>query len=223
MIATSEFLFITDYSGCMTQWDISSGKLHHNWGTIHSDIITSIAITHDEKFIFTSSIYDSIKQWNLSSRQLIHTYQDPILEGSIGKMVISSNGKWLFTGGSSSVKKINIKTKCIAQEYGKNDGIKSNINCFVVNAKLLFISWSIGYLLAMDYESDKVVHCLGKIHQSKINCMVLSPDGKTLFTSDDGGVSTGGLVTGAVMCQWDILKWKLVKNWGVIHQTTVKS
>jgi WD40 repeat protein len=74
MVLTSgkNYLFLSDNDGCLKKLDVKKQKVVRDYGKIHGQIL-SIAITSDDKYIFTSDFDDTghVKQISVRHGQMI--------------------------------------------------------------------------------------------------------------------------------------------------------
>jgi hypothetical protein len=74
MVQTSDknSLFLSDNDGCLKQLDVKKQKVVRDYGKIH-DVISSIATSSDDKFLFTSDFEESghVKQFSVIDGKMI--------------------------------------------------------------------------------------------------------------------------------------------------------
>jgi WD40 repeat protein len=74
MVQTSgkNYLFLADYDGCLKQLDVKKQKVIRDYGKIHEGI-NSIAITSDDKYLYTSGNEENahVKQFSVKYGRII--------------------------------------------------------------------------------------------------------------------------------------------------------
>jgi WD40 repeat protein len=113
-------LFVSDASGCLKQIDVKKKKVFRDYGKIHKKI-WSIAITSDNKYLFTSCYEKNghVKQFLVSDGQMVKDY-GPIFELGIASITTTPDKKYLFAASyAGHLKQISIESREVVQDYGK--------------------------------------------------------------------------------------------------------
>ena len=69
------FMFSSDEEGNLKQWDMSNFRLYKNWGQIQRNGISSIAVTQDGQYLFTSGSKGVLNQWSTINSKRIQRFK----------------------------------------------------------------------------------------------------------------------------------------------------
>ena len=86
-------------------------------------MIRSMAITADDRYLFTGDLYGNVEQFRMSDGRKIIQYPNLFQRGGISSMVTSPDKKYLFVGesggdGCGSLKQICIESQQVVHDYG---------------------------------------------------------------------------------------------------------
>jgi WD40 repeat protein len=85
-------------------------------------VIKSIAITSNDKYLFTSDLAENghVKQLSVRNGQLIKDYGQNFGDNGVLSIILTSDNKWLFSGSSKGhLKQISLETQQVVHDYGK--------------------------------------------------------------------------------------------------------
>ena len=85
-----------DCDGELKQWDIQQGKLHKDYGKVHSRGISLMIITNNGKYLFTCSTDRKLKQWNIYNQREMMDYGE-IHNNQIRSIVATHCDTFQFT------------------------------------------------------------------------------------------------------------------------------
>ena len=93
-IEKDNYLYIGYNIGCLLVYSLYDEAIIEDFKKVHQFCISSMVSTHDKKFLFTSDMGGSLKQWATLEKQLYYDYQK-VHEGGIYSM--ACDDKYLFT------------------------------------------------------------------------------------------------------------------------------
>lgn len=120
MQSSPEYLYMTDEDGNLDQFSISKKKIQNSYENLHSEVITTLARTHDNKYIFTADRLGFLKQININTED-IKDYKQ-IVKSWIVSLAITSdilNQRLLVAYYNGNQVKIDINEKKVAKNYGQ--------------------------------------------------------------------------------------------------------
>ena len=173
----------------------------------HNNSVRAVAFNANGKYFYSIS-YDGVKIWSLPEGAFIKK----LIDDDDIEMAVSSDGKWLITGGPS---KINIR--------GLPDGILyETITDFKSSVRSLAISSDSRYLISGHDNGtnvDKTIYIWnlpdGKLHDSfcdrYIDALIFNPDGSAFYASFSNKISS-----------WRFPKIKNTKSWNA-NQSSIRS
>jgi WD40 repeat protein len=121
MAQTSDknYLFFSGNYGCLKQVDVKEQKVLRDYGKIHEHI-SSIAITSNDKYLFTS-VYETnghVRQFSVRNGQMIKG-QGAILErDGVWSITTTPDNKWLFAAINKwHLKQIYLEIQEVVHEF----------------------------------------------------------------------------------------------------------
>jgi len=87
----SKYFFVSNEFGHLKQFDLTNQTLVKDYGVVHSDSLSAMAITNDGKWLYTTSISGEMKKWNISKQSV---------EKDFGTIYQKENN-WIFTVDST--------------------------------------------------------------------------------------------------------------------------
>ena len=120
---TGEYLFTTDITGYLKQWDLgNSGILLQDYNVIHKIGISRIAITTGldiNEYLFSCDNNGNLMMWDISEKRCVHNF-GKVHDGEICGITAGGSGNWVFTGDEKGqLKQWNVQQKKIENDYGK--------------------------------------------------------------------------------------------------------
>jgi hypothetical protein len=104
------------------QIDVKKQKVLRDYGEIHGNI-QSIAITSDDKYIFTSCILSHLghlRQFSVRHGKMIKNYGKIFETIGMWAIITTPDNKWLFAASSDSqLKQISLESQQVVHDYGK--------------------------------------------------------------------------------------------------------
>lgn len=124
----------------LKQWIATSDlKLKADWGLIHLKPITSIALSEDDKFLFSGSMDKHLKQWDIEKQVLLHDFGE-IHQKWVEHVVISPNGDDIYTSGNDKfIKRYSISKQKFIRQYGDSITNKKNIRCITCCSQGIYL------------------------------------------------------------------------------------
>lgn len=94
-------LFVSDLMGYQKQIYLPTKQIVKDYGKLHG-CIASIAVTKNDKFLFTSDYHNgSLKQLSIEQKKVIRNYGQVLqLDEGISSMVVTNNNTMLLIGGT---------------------------------------------------------------------------------------------------------------------------
>ncbi|WP_445636353.1 hypothetical protein NSTC745_01242 [Nostoc sp. DSM 114161] len=165
-----------------------------------SKVVSSVAISPDGKTLASGGNDKTIKIWNISTGEIIHTLSGH--SRPVESVAISPDGKTLASGsGDKTIKIWNIFTgKAIRTLSGHSNSIVSV--AISPDGKTLASGSDDKTIKIWDLSTGKVIRTLSG-HSKSVESVAISPDGKTLASSSNVGsygtiriwdLSTGELI-----------------------------
>lgn len=164
----------------ITIWDIDTGE--ELWSWRDHEMITSVAISPDEKLAVTGS-FETVRAWSILSGGLKHNFTGH--KGWISEVVFAPNGKMLAT--ASNDQSIKLWDLTVEETLNiKNDGHRGWVNILAFSPKgtLLASAAHDNTLQLWDVSMASSEGMLGK-HDAWINDLAFSPDGRLLASAGD--------------------------------------
>jgi WD40 repeat protein len=112
---------LSDNDGCLKQLDVKKQKFVRDYGKIH-DVISSIAISSDGKYLFTSDFEENghVKQFLVSDGQMIKGYVALFENDGVYSITATADNKWLFAASNKGhLKQISLESQELVHDYGK--------------------------------------------------------------------------------------------------------
>lgn len=156
------FLFTGGEDLHLRQWFIDDRLLFYDYGKIHDSAINSIKCTPDGEYIFTAGNDNLLKQFNMKDCVLFKNWGKLHKSGPITTMVMSRDGKNLFTGGED----LHVHQIYLDQIHQYLSNIQAN---------------------KMQILDEKLSKDYGIYHKDGITTMILSCNGSFLFTCGEDG------------------------------------
>lgn len=152
-------------------------------------------------------------EYSPMDQKIIHSY-GKIMEGTIFVTAITSDKNYLFVGDQcGNLKKIDLKQKTVAQDYGK---VYTTINSIVLNKDDLYLfvgDTMYGRLKQWSTLETKIKHDYGILYDEYgIYSLLVTNDSKFLFAGSNFSFS-----------QFDIKKYTRVQNYANIMTSIVES
>jgi WD40 repeat protein len=104
-------LYVADSKGNLKQIDTTTNMIKNDYGQIHTENITSIAVS--DKFLCTGCLDGTYRQFSLSNGNTVSVA--PRMLNSITALVISSDNKLVFVGGSKDLKGVELETGVVVR------------------------------------------------------------------------------------------------------------
>ncbi len=162
--------------------------------TGHSSTVCSIAISPDGQTLVSGSWDNSIKIWQLSTREEIRTLMGD--SKWVLSLAISPDGKTLVSGSADSV--IKIWQLSTGQEIRALKGHSSWVRSLAISpdGQMLVSGSEDNTIKIWQLSTGQEIHTL-KGHSSWVRSLAISPDGQTLVSgSDDSTIKMWNLNTG---------------------------
>jgi WD40 repeat protein len=183
--ASYQSLYIGDKSGYMTKVSIDHQTVSQKIGYVHNETIFAMAISEDDKYLFTGDCEGILKQTLLEDSSLAKNY-GRICDAEIKAIAVCGDNLFVadFYG---SMKQISISEHIVLKNYGKIHKSAIWSMCCTRNGEYLYTSDAYGYLQQYSIKSQSMVKNFGYIHDAGIRAIVTSWDNKWLFTADRQG------------------------------------
>jgi WD40 repeat protein len=195
-------ILVTHSNEKIILWDTSNFKRIFNWKG-HTDTIFALTITPDGQTLATASKDQEIKIWDLQTHSLISSlrkYADPI-----HALAFSPSGNILASGGSKKYKAFDnnvgiylwdINTQnLLSVLYGQGHLLRINSLAFSPDGEFLVSGSNDKTVKIWNLRDKKLIRTLSE-HSGTVNCVAITPNGKTVISSGGGGVKIWDLVTG---------------------------
>ena len=224
----SQYLFSSDDSGLINQYDIQNDT-YHSYKNLHFTGVEAMAVSYDNQFLFTSDISANMKKIDISKKLLIKSYDKVVdvqiygreqgiyrQDQGIKAMKITKDGKFLFIGCYMGLLcQWDVDSEVMLKNFQAFGGHKVRITslCLSSDDMYLFTADIDGNQKKWDLHEQKLDKSYDKQHWKQIWSITITKDGKSLFTSDNEGT----------LKQWDTKLMKLTKNYGKIHNMGIAS
>ena len=150
-------------------------------------MISSMAITADNRYLFTGDIEDGdVKQFRVSDGRMIKHYHQ-LLEDGISSLITTHDSKYLFAGGKrGQLKQICLESQELVHDYGKiyNSDI---YQLQTTRDSKYVISGGGKRVTRISIKNRDVEEEFGRVCYSKIWAMKISADQEKLFLGDMNG------------------------------------
>jgi len=173
--------------GTIILWDVANGTINHRWKGADGEIY-KLAFSPDSA-ILASGAYDSIVQlWDTSKGQPVgslHGHTD----GPVYDVAFSSDGNTLASGAyDGTVILWDTGSKTSRQVVEGTGGAIRSI-AFLPSGGVLVFGTDNGQIVALNVSDGKQLNVLQAQENSAYYRLAFSPNGHTLLTSSDAGVS----------------------------------
>ncbi|MCY4401730.1 MAG: sigma-70 family RNA polymerase sigma factor [Candidatus Poribacteria bacterium] len=162
------------------------------------DSVSTVAFSHDSKYLASDGIDNTIIIWDPSSGQHIDTFKGH--QDYVNSVAFSPDGKTLVSGGGDETVRLwDVATGQLRLTFaGHADGVSDVV--FSPDGEMLASHGNRdGNLYLWDAHTGEFLHSLTG-HDGDVNCITFSPDGKTLASGgEDGTIRLWKTYTGQMM------------------------
>ena len=185
----NKYLFLSDNGGCLKQVEVKKQKIVKDFGKIHG-CIGSIAITSDDKFLFTSGEENNghIKKFLVIGGQMMKDQGVIFKNGGVWAINVTFDNKYLFAGSEvGNLKQISLEIGTVIHDYGEIHG--DSIRCLETSrdSQWLFTGSDDKHVKRISVWNREVVKDFGKVCDYWITRMKIKGDGERLLVGDDCG------------------------------------
>ena len=182
-------------------WDLASGRLLRTL-TGHAQGVENVAITPDGLSVVSLSEDNTIKVWDAETGKLLRT-----VTGIVGRndyvqdsLVVSSDGRSLFSASSQAIRRIDLATGKLKKRYAKLGRFFGQWLAFALSPDNRFIAAAHAgtrasqnngaQVVLLDAASGKVRRVLGNYDaKESVNSIAFSPDGRMVAVSGNNGTA----------------------------------
>jgi WD40 repeat protein len=126
-------IFVADSIGHLKQIDTTTNMIKNDFGQIHTDNITSIAV--NDRFLCTGCLDGTYRQFSLSDGSMVSDGHRML--NSISALVISADDKFVFVGGSKDLKQVDLGSGVVVRCW---ENLHNHyISCMVVGRDCRFL------------------------------------------------------------------------------------
>lgn len=181
-----DHLFIADMNGNMKQISLEERTITKNYGKIHRNSIWGTKATRDgTDQLFTCDGYGYVHQYDINKQKLVKNYGF-VHDAGLRSLEMSWDSQYFYTLDKDGItKQWSIADKKVMKATPKH--FEDEIYATATSPKYLFVSDMSGAMKMFDAENLEMVKDFGKAHEGTITGMSVSPNGKLLFTCDNGG------------------------------------
>jgi WD40 repeat protein/NAD-dependent dihydropyrimidine dehydrogenase PreA subunit len=152
----------------------------------HDKKINSVIITPDGNNILSASDDNTIKTWDLYSRNLIETFETH--EEGVTSIAISLDGKFMLSSGGQIKKNKTIKVwsmddKTLIKELKKHKSYITSIK-FSHDGSWFCSSSNDGEIIIWDYQTQKPIHAL-RGHKEPVTTLAISNDDEYIVSGSN--------------------------------------
>jgi WD40 repeat protein len=139
----------------------------------HTDLVYDLAFTPNARFLASGSVDGTVRLWDVTSGQTIHTLRH---SGGVCRLAMSPDGSLLASGGlNRSVKLWDLETGQVVHTFGSFDGAVCGLD-FSPDGALLATGSVDQSVKLWDVESGQLRHNLTG-HTSAVFSVAFAPDG----------------------------------------------
>jgi WD40 repeat protein len=167
-----------------TLWAQIRGKAKYGIFESHTGDILSLALSHDNQFLFSGTSSGRIDQWDLANRKLVKWKQTPHV-WNIESLQVSPDGKYFFAGRVNGIVVWEINSDTNFFILGD---IKETATSLAISADSLrlFAGYNSGAIRVWDLKTRLIVAKFSE-HRGSVTKLALSPDERNLYSGSEDG------------------------------------
>ena len=194
-------------------WNFANKGLHHSFEIVHSDSITSIAVTSDNRYIISGSEDKTIAMWDIAQKKLFNRFPE-VHSDSILTVTVTRNDKYIISGSADgTIAMWDIAQKNLLRQFEQAHSAPV-ASVAVTNDNKYFISGSHDMTIAIwDIAERKNIHYFEQAHSESIRSVTVTENGKYIISGS----------ADKTIAVWDIVKKTLLHRFKDAHSKTINS